>query len=96
VVEGVRALIETFGGDENLAALEGSSSRLQDSLRKIQENPQPYATYIVIAFAAVTIRWAAHEFGRTDWKSSTSSQGPLASTKAGPGAVRRTSTVMMV
>jgi hypothetical protein len=66
VVEGVRALIETFGGDENLAALEGSSSRLQDSLRKIQENPQPYATYIVIAFAAVTIRWAAHEFGRTE------------------------------
>jgi hypothetical protein len=64
VVEGVRALLDTFGPNDDDFEPGRSSGRLASSLQKLQERPSQYTTYLMIAFASVTIRWAAHETGR--------------------------------
>jgi hypothetical protein len=68
VVEGVRALLDTFGigSDENQFVTGLSSGRLQEALQKIQEDPRPYSTYVMIAIASGAIRLAAHETGREE------------------------------
>ena len=44
----------------------GSPKRLEASLQKLQEGPTLCMDYLMLAFSAVTIRWAAHETGRDE------------------------------
>ncbi len=64
VIEGVRALLDKFGAKDNEPEPGSSPGRLTESLRKLQDGPPQYTTYLMIAFASATIRWAAHETGR--------------------------------
>jgi hypothetical protein len=66
VVEGVRALLDTFGPNDDEPELGRAPGRLTDSLQKLQEGPPQYTTYLMIAFASATIRWAAHETRRSE------------------------------
>ena len=54
----------TYGPDEIQPATGRSSKRLLDALQTIQEDPPPYAIYVMIAFVAATVHLAAHETGR--------------------------------
>jgi hypothetical protein len=66
VVEGVRALLDTFGSDDGEPKSDQSADQLVASLQNLQEDPPKSTTYLMIAFASATIRWAAHETGRSE------------------------------
>jgi hypothetical protein len=66
VVDSVRALLDTFGPNDDEPDLGSSPGRLLGLLQKRQEGPPKYTTYLLIAFASATIRWAAHETGRNE------------------------------
>jgi hypothetical protein len=65
MVECVRVLMDTFPLDLE-DRISGSPKRLEASLQKLQEGPPLYMDYLMLAFSAVTIRWAAHETGRDE------------------------------
>jgi hypothetical protein len=65
VVEGVRALLDTFGAESQPGR---SPGRLTDAIQKLQEGPPGYTTYLMLAFASATIRLAAHETGMDEIK----------------------------
>lgn len=66
VVEGVRALLDTFGGGEDGPEPGRAPGRLTSSIEKIQAGPPEYSVYMMLAFCAATIRWASHETSRDE------------------------------
>lgn len=60
----IRALIEDFPLGQDVPQ-SGSFKRLEASLKKLQESPPLVTDYLLLAFNAVTIQWAAHETGGT-------------------------------
>lgn len=63
IIEGVRALLSTFSAHG--VDLSGGS-RLEASLQNLQTGPPASSTYLMIAFAAASISWAARETGRSE------------------------------
>ena len=76
MVECVRVLMDTFPLDLE-DRISGSPKRLEASLQKLQEGPPLYMDYLMLAFSAVTIRWAAHGPGETRRNYSTRSKNPF-------------------
>jgi hypothetical protein len=64
VVEGVRALLDTFGGGDDGPEPGRAPGRLPSSIQKLQADPR--AVYMMLAFSAATIRWASHETSRDE------------------------------
>jgi hypothetical protein len=66
MVECIRVLMDTFPLDIEESGMRVSPKQLEASLHKLQEGPPLYMDYLMLAFSAVTIRWAAHETGRDE------------------------------
>jgi hypothetical protein len=66
VVEGVRALLETFGSNVDGPELGRAPGRLLPSIEKLRAGPPDFTIYTMLAFTAATIRWASHETGRDE------------------------------
>ena len=62
IVQGIRDLLDAFNVKGPVPII--SPGRLQDSLERLQDGPRLGTDYLMLAFASVTIRWAAHETGR--------------------------------
>jgi hypothetical protein len=65
MVQCVRVLMDAFPLDLADRA-SGSPKQLEASLKKLQEGPPLFMDYLMLAFSAVTVRWAAHETGRNE------------------------------
>lgn len=58
--------MDTFPLKQDEPRTSGSANQLVASLQRLQEGPPLYMDYLMLAFSAVTIRWAAHETGRNE------------------------------
>ena len=66
IVDCIRVLMDSFPLDPEQAPLRVSPKLLGSSLEKLEESPPRLTHYLMLAFSAVTIRWAAHETGRDE------------------------------
>jgi hypothetical protein len=64
VIDAVRTLMETFRSD-TLEGLQNSGSLLE-TLAKLETHERRSTTYALVAFAGVTVRWAASEINRDE------------------------------